>query len=318
MPNNPAQNATLKCGQSKIIPKGYTPGGTILAANLASQTPGTATAANILSGKTAWINGSKVSGTMANRGQAQYGGWGEAGDYYAINALPEGAYFKSGASWAPEARCKKDIVRNALGIRADKIKKGEVIAGITGTWEGYVLDGVNDLYNRGTFAEDFSCTTNKKINKEPSKIRLGDTNGLAFYLSRQLNLNKYNCINIELCSKSNYLEGIVVQVKYTTSGGRKIVLDNKTVPIYYRQHFESEGGAQNMYGYTGNLDLSINENKEYAFNIHSDEITNGSIEISIYKSYPHSGYIWCSGAYKWMVEDIGDLEGVEIYRIWLS
>lgn len=329
MPNNPAQNATLKCGQSKIIPKGYTPGGTILAANLASQTPGTATAANILSGKTAWVNGSKVSGTMANRGQAQYGGWGEAGDYYAINALPEGAYFKSGASWAPEARCKKDIVRNALGIRADKIKKGEVIAGITGTWEGYVSDGVNDLYNRGVFAEDFymnSVYGDRVVYKESQKIVIGhSTRGISFYLKRQLNLNKVNCINIELCSKlQDVIEGCGFEVRYTTSGGQKISLNNRTVPIYFREDYSD--GAKNVWSSTGDLDLSFNETKVYSFNIHANEIMkeNSSMYIEFSRLYPHTNYPpieYSDTDPKWMIdtdERWYNLKGVEIYRIWLS
>lgn len=329
MPNNSAQNATLKCGQSKIIPKGYTPGGTILAANLASQTPGTATAANILSGKTAWVNGSKVSGTMANRGQAQYGGWGEGGDYYAINALPEGAYFKSGASWAPEARCKKDIVRNALGISADKIKKGEVIAGITGTWEGYVSDGVNDLYNRGIFSSDFSIknVSGKVIYKEPQKIRIGNsTKEISFYLNRQLNLNKVNCINMELCSKlQDGIEGCVLEIRYTTSSGRLIELNNRNIAIYFRRD-TNESGGENVWDYTGDLDLNFNETKIYSFNIHANEIMKegSSMTINFYRSYPHTNYppIEYSDAHpNWMIdmeERCYNLEGVEIYRIWLS
>ena len=64
MPNNGEQSATLKCGQSKQIPAGYTPGGTVTAADLASQTVADATAAYIYKGKTAWVNGSKLTGNM--------------------------------------------------------------------------------------------------------------------------------------------------------------------------------------------------------------------------------------------------------------
>ena len=72
-------------------------------------------AGQILSGYTAYVKGKKVAGTMANRGQAQYGSMGEGSDYYAINSLPEGAYFSNGASWAPEARIKKTTLLNYLG-----------------------------------------------------------------------------------------------------------------------------------------------------------------------------------------------------------
>lgn len=64
--NNGAINGTLNCGQSKSIPAGYTTGGTVSANSLSSQTSGTAAASSILSGKTAWVNGSKVTGTIAS------------------------------------------------------------------------------------------------------------------------------------------------------------------------------------------------------------------------------------------------------------
>lgn len=64
MKNNGDQSATLAAGGSKTIPAGYTSGGTVSAQSLSSQTSGTAVAANILSGKTAWVNGSKVTGSM--------------------------------------------------------------------------------------------------------------------------------------------------------------------------------------------------------------------------------------------------------------
>ncbi len=133
-----AVSAALNAGGSYTIPDGHHNGyGKVTANSLASQTPGSASAAYILSGQTAWVNGNKLTGTMANRGQAQYGDFGAGSDYYAINALPEGAYLKNGASWAPEARVAKTTVRSALGVEAWKIKQGEVIADVTGTMPDY-------------------------------------------------------------------------------------------------------------------------------------------------------------------------------------
>ena len=137
MPNNGEQSATLKCGKSKQIPAGYTPGGTVTAADLASQTGATAAANQISSGKTAWINGKQVTGTLTERGQYQSGGAAFTGSYFAISSLPEGIYRKNGASWAPEARCTADQLRNALGITANKIKSGQAIAGVSGNVKEY-------------------------------------------------------------------------------------------------------------------------------------------------------------------------------------
>lgn len=71
-PNNGAINATLNCGESKKIPKGYTDGGTIKVNTLASQTQATAGAGDILSGKDAYVNGNKVTGNIASLGATTY------------------------------------------------------------------------------------------------------------------------------------------------------------------------------------------------------------------------------------------------------
>lgn len=67
MPNNGEINANLNCGQSKSLPAGYISGGTITANSLASQTPANATAAQILAGYTAWVNGNLINGIAEKR-----------------------------------------------------------------------------------------------------------------------------------------------------------------------------------------------------------------------------------------------------------
>ena len=65
MKNRGAVTSSLNAGASYTIPAGYHNGsGKITANSLASQTSGTATASQILSGQTAWINGAKVTGTI--------------------------------------------------------------------------------------------------------------------------------------------------------------------------------------------------------------------------------------------------------------
>lgn len=67
IPINKDTNKSLNAGASYTVPVGYNAVPyTITANTLSSQTSGTAAAADILSGKTAWVNGSKLTGTMAN------------------------------------------------------------------------------------------------------------------------------------------------------------------------------------------------------------------------------------------------------------
>ena len=64
MTNQGAKTASLNAGGSYTIPAGYHNGsGKVTANSLSSQTAGTATAADILSGKTAWVGGTKLTGT---------------------------------------------------------------------------------------------------------------------------------------------------------------------------------------------------------------------------------------------------------------
>ena len=65
MPDNGAIQRVLRAGENIPIPKGYhNGGGTVRAAPLAEQTPGNATAGDILRGKTAWSNGGRVDGSI--------------------------------------------------------------------------------------------------------------------------------------------------------------------------------------------------------------------------------------------------------------
>ena len=98
MVNQGAKTATLNCGNSYTIPQGYHNGnGSVSANSLSSQTQGTATASDIISQKTAWVNGSKVTGNIVE--QSTYynhivlEGWG------GYSALTDGDSITSGGYW---------------------------------------------------------------------------------------------------------------------------------------------------------------------------------------------------------------------------
>ena len=73
MVNNGAVSQAINAGGSYTIPAGYHNGsGKVTGNSLASQTSATAAAGDIANGKTAWVNGSKVTGTLVPKPTVTY------------------------------------------------------------------------------------------------------------------------------------------------------------------------------------------------------------------------------------------------------
>ena len=98
MANRGAVTAALNAGGSYTIPAGYHNGtGKVTGNSLASQTTGTATAANITAGKTGWVHGVKVTGTGADN-TAQYNAGVAAGK--AAAGITGNAKIVTRSSWS--------------------------------------------------------------------------------------------------------------------------------------------------------------------------------------------------------------------------
>ena len=172
-------NQTLNPGGSVTLPAGYYEEGAnvISASALSGATAGTAAASHILSGYTAWVNGSKLTGTMANRGAISYS-LGANGSY----TVPAGWHNGSGRvtqslatqgektvtpNTANQTVCSANrwttgnlIVAGNGNLVAGNIRNGITIFGIRGTFVGwvdnnwtYVNTALNRLYVYGTSAQ---------------------------------------------------------------------------------------------------------------------------------------------------------------------
>lgn len=105
MPNQGAKTAALNCGGSYTIPAGYHNGaGKVTANSLASQTSANAAAGEILSGKTAFVNGNKVTGSMPNKGTLNWSGsnttYSVPAGYYSGGTLDSRPSYNAGVAAA--------------------------------------------------------------------------------------------------------------------------------------------------------------------------------------------------------------------------
>lgn len=135
MAENGNLGATLNAGESYNIPSGHTAGGRVMAASLASQTGADAGEYDIYKGKTAWVNGSKITGKIADASSGSFitGGTNETGSrIYIYQTAPDPYRYRT----APNMRIPVSSNPNALGITADKIVKGNTILGVAGTGGG--------------------------------------------------------------------------------------------------------------------------------------------------------------------------------------
>lgn len=190
--------------------KGYWNGDTYVAALATTKTVTPSTAQQTAYPDSGGVLEKVVVGAIPNQKNYGYGGFGQGDDYYSINALPEGYYRKmTGGNWEPEARILKSTLRYALGITADKIKKGAVIAGITGTWEGYVA-GSGDLYNRGALDSSAGFAVVGEVSSgvgtlgyQTTYMLLTKYYGIMLYTGKKYECTGYSKLNFTVSSDSS-------------------------------------------------------------------------------------------------------------------
>ena len=152
MTNNGSKTASLNCGESFTISKGFHDGtGKITANTLASQTDGTATAAQILKGKTAYVDGAKVTGTMTDYSSSVQTVKATGGND--IIDIPDGYHTKIQVNSTDACndsynKGKQDGTLDAKNIMIGGYANYDIEA--TTDWEmAYFAAGLDDIFDMG-------------------------------------------------------------------------------------------------------------------------------------------------------------------------
>jgi len=218
MVNRGAVTKTLNAGGSYTIPAGYHNGsGKVTANTLASQTSATATASDILSGKTAYINGTKVTGAMANKGALN---WNPSTSTSYI--VPAGYY--SGGTISTLGAYNAGV---KAGKASPTISKGTY----TWTWSG---NKYTDNYLSMT-GGSLSYNTGKK---NIIAATITSTSNLYYFQYGEANANKYVLGSIYTTFDSsgniyvNVPDGVTITNYYGTSS-TEYLTTTITVTYYY-------------------------------------------------------------------------------------
>lgn len=225
MTNRGAWNSSgLAAGASVMIPAGYhNGGGKVTAKDLASQTSGDATAAQIWTGKKAWVNGKQITGTLATQGGSTTTPGTAAKTIVTPNKIVTGSI----------------IVAGDGNLVPGNIKKGVTIFGVQGTHSGYV-PSATDLYLRGNNPAGFAVSGTQSRNPytfQSGAIYVAGSYGYAIkYLlsASSYNLSSYTYVNFEFNNIAGDraifrvldAEGNIVASAETTGTGSKTLALN--------------------------------------------------------------------------------------------
>lgn len=173
-------NAELNPGEECAIPEGYHDGtGVISATTLSSQTSGTANASRILSGRTAWVNGNQITGSMTNRGAVNQNlsangsytipsGWHSGSGKVTQSLTTQGAKSVTPTT-SNQTACAANrwttgtiVILGSSNLKAANIKNGVTIFGVKGNFTGWVDSSINAVGSVYGITLDW----NQKLNTE--------------------------------------------------------------------------------------------------------------------------------------------------------
>lgn len=205
MTNRGAWNSSgLAAGAAVTIPAGYhNGGGRVTAKDLASQTSGDATAAQIWTGKKAWVNGKQITGTLATQGGSTTTPGTAAKTIVTPNKIVTGNI----------------VVAGDGNLVAANIKKNVTIFGVKGTCEGW-FPTATDLYLRGqNFWFDTSYTYSFSFEAGELYVSPVLSGGGKLHFKSAFDFSPYNKLNFQFkYEAANFASGANINLQKSSSG----------------------------------------------------------------------------------------------------
>lgn len=231
MENNGAFNEELACSESVTIPKGYHDGnGHVVATSLALQTVATATDAEILIGKTAWVKGVLVVGTMIDNRATEI--TLQAGEEYII---PEGYHHGSG----------KVVVSTLASQTTGTAEAGDIAVGKTAWVNGVLITGTipkigaqtTKIPVNGTYTIPYGIHggLGKVVNETPTIDGLTITPSFEAqtisvkgnYFTKDITVSALNALNYNLFDSTSQ---VLITDNHSVDSGTNFTIDN-TLPV---------------------------------------------------------------------------------------
>lgn len=206
MPNQGTKNASLNCGASYTIPAGYHNGsGKITANSLSSQTSGTATAAYIRKGYTAWVNGTKITGNIPSKGAQTYT------PGRSNQTIASGRYLSG-----------TQTILGDSNLVSSNIVDGVSIFGVQGNADGYVCPS-GYVYRNGNNKANFALETSfgdasrGGISNEPGGAYLKTDSGSFVHTwtsGQRIDLTSVSTVRLTLRQINGVAEDFRIYLRY--------------------------------------------------------------------------------------------------------
>lgn len=297
MTNNGAVSKELACGESYTVPEGYHSGsGKVTAKSLASQTDGTATAEDILSGETAYVDGAKVTGTMTDKSgttQTASASLDTTNSQVQLTIPATGKYDTQSI-----LQVAYSVLAELLGVEKAKMLTTETILGITGSI------ATKDAQTYYPTTEDQVISADQYLGGDQTIKALTQTNLLAEYIKTGVTvaINNGNadiwsvagtfCADATLASAGNLISGQIAYgkdgTKYTGTLAVQSILSFSATPYSTNQiTFTWKNPAKGAFsgviivGKTGSYPTSISDGTRYYKGTGSSSTASGTSTTTV-------------------------------------